>query len=75
MNWVHDRNETARLGNRERPEFHGPFNHPACLALVADDEIFVAGGLTSACDVVVVENVALDPFDIYAREAGCSRKA
>ena len=39
-----DRNVTARLGNRERPALHDPFNHPADIAVAANGEIFVADG-------------------------------
>ena len=33
-----------RLGNRERPSLHGPFNHPADVAVSTSGEIFVADG-------------------------------
>ena len=39
-----DGNVLMRLGNRERPALHDPFNHPADIALAANGEMFVADG-------------------------------
>ena len=39
-----EENVLLKLGSRERPSLHGPFNHPADVAVAINGEIFVADG-------------------------------
>ncbi|MDP6709206.1 MAG: hypothetical protein QF893_22940 [Alphaproteobacteria bacterium] len=41
--------ELMRIGERNRPAFGAPFNHPTDVAVAADGEIYVADGYGNSC--------------------------